>query len=225
MHIVEGEHRVDLRLMSDVVRLGLFGNAGADENYLRIVPVGFFEQAAVRDHGADDRGQIGDQLGVIFLHQVVDGGAAGGDDILHLMRFDELVVFSRDVGRAVRRLRRAENAEPLEGAQKLSLIVKIKGSVVGGGEGEDYALAVFQKSLYLVEIARKRFGVLRAGVEALAAENTVRLNDLRLLACQPDGFDRADLDAFITVFTVCLLQADDAHLDGSFLAGRLGQLF
>ena len=37
--------------------------------------------------------------------------------------------------------------------------------------------------------------------------------------------NRADLDAFITVFTVCLLQADDAHLDGSFLAGRLGQLF
>lgn len=74
MHIVEGEHRVDLRLMSDVVRLGLFGNAGADENYLRIVPVGFFEQAAVRDHGADDRGQIGDQLGVIFLHQSLTVG-------------------------------------------------------------------------------------------------------------------------------------------------------
>ena len=141
------------------------------------------------------------------------------------MRFDELVVFSRDVGRAVRRSAPCRKCRAVGRRPEAFAHRQNQRKCSRRGEGEDYALAVFQKSLYLVEIARKRFGVLRAGVEHLPQRiQSASMICACSLASRMD-FDRADLDAFITVFTVCLLQADDAHLDGLLSCGQARPAF
>ena len=132
------------------------------------------------------------------------------------MRFHEFMIFRGDIGGAVRCLRRSEDAELLESAQQFPFIVKVEGGVIGGRKGKNHALAVFEKAFYLIEIARKRFRILWAGIQAFAAEDAVRLDDLGLLADQPDGFHRADLDALIAIFAVCLLQSNDAHVAAPF---------
>ena len=215
--LLKGQHRVDLVVVADVGGLVLLRNAGACKYDARPGAVALLEQAAVRDHRGNDRRHLVHQGRIVQFNQTVDGRAAGRNDVLHAVLLHDAVVLRRHIRRALRGLRNAIEAERLHRARKLMDVFEIKASIVRRGNRKDDPLAALNHLLNQGDIARHRLSVLRALLQAGAAEDAVAVDDFRLFIFYLDGFDRANLHTFIAVFAICFLQANNTHLSSPIL--------
>ena len=214
--LLKGDHRVDLIIVADVLRLIDLCDARPRKHDAAVVAISLPQQAAMGNHWGDNRGHLRHQIRIIFLHQVIERRAAGGEDIIHLIFFHKTVVFSGDVGRALARLGDAVEAESLNRPHKFLRAFKIERSKIRRRKGNNHAVAVFQVRFDPIHGAGDRLGTLRTFFQTGPAQNAGAVHDLRLLILHLNGFHRADLDALVAVFTVSLFQADNSHNEPSF---------
>ena len=78
-----------------------------------------------------------------------------------------------------------------------------------GRDRGDHAPAFPNRADDLGQIIARLFGVLRADDDAPPAEDTLVRQDFGLCVREPDRLDRAGADTFVTVFTVCLFEAQN----------------
>ena len=95
-NILKGQHRVHVGVVADIRRLVDFSDARAYEHYLDALAQGLFNQPGAGNHGRHHRGHIFHNLRMIQLDQTVDRGAAGGDDVLHLVFHHQVVILGGD---------------------------------------------------------------------------------------------------------------------------------
>ena len=109
---------------------------------------------------------------------------------------------------------KAELFERLGDARKTR---SIKIGDVGGIDAHNDLLAGRDQFLDLRDVADVLLGVLRTDGHAVAAENAVAGNDLCVTLIDADGLDRAEPDAFVTVFAVGLFESQNIHGAPAFL--------
>ena len=104
LQLVKADHGVDGIRMTRVPGFLPLRNAGPDKHDARITAETLLDDPAGSDHRRNDRGERGDERWKVHLDHVVDGGTAGGDDVVHPVLFNELQVSIGDSGGTLCRL-------------------------------------------------------------------------------------------------------------------------
>ena len=161
----------------------------------------FFKFRTMRLHWGYHFGKIWYYIGEMLLYQEIYGMAAGRNDNILLFTVNYSVVLVLYYCGSDRRFFNAGKAE-----RHKCFFHRGKRHVVIGNKRRRKAnidLAVTgQQFLCLIDIVAYDFGILRTRNKAHTAENTLILNDLRLIGRKTDRFDRTIPDTFIAVFTV-----------------------
>ena len=201
--LLERKHRVHDVLV--LLRLVLLGHAGADEHRLA-ARVTLFQIQTVRLHRGNDVGQIRQKLRVILLNQQVDRMAAGGNHNVPVASFEHVFILGLYDRRADGGLLRAGEAQRL---QRRVHILDAAVVIVGGEGGRQrnvYRLPALQKHLHALGVVDDFLRVLRAYHEAVAAQDALVADDMRLIAGEADGLHRAMPDALVAVLAVGFLE-------------------
>ena len=201
--VFKGEHAVHDAALA---RLALFGDAGADEHDFG-VGVLFADHFGVRDHGRIDGREVLQRLRVIQRDHGVDGGAAGGDEVLEGVPFEQFFILRRHFARADARLLRVGEAQPAQREAHDVEVLQAEAGHEGGRDGGD-DLAAREQALHLLPLAVHAFGVLRADLGAVAAEDAAAVDDLGVVVDHLDRLDGAFAQAFITVFAARVFEIE-----------------
>ena len=133
--------------------------------------------------------------------------AAGRDHDVAVLLLQHAVVLPLDHRRADRRLLGVVEAELLD---RCAHGLDADALVVGderGGEAHDHGGAAVDEHADLLGVVHDLLGVLRADHVALAAQDALLVDDVRLARGEADGLHRAVADAFVAVLAIGLLQA------------------
>ena len=219
---LKGQHRVHQAVGAG--RLVLLGHAGADEDGLA-AGVAALDVLAMRLHGGEHVGQVGQHRGEILLDQQVDRVAAGGNQQIGLVFRELALIFLLDDGCADGGFLDVAEAQ-LD--QRLAHRLDAHAVVVGhegGGQADIDVLAALQHDLDLFALADDLLGVLRTDHEAVTAQYALVSDNMRLIAREANGLHRAVADAFVAVFAVGLFKRQAIrhvlHLPSFFSAPRI----
>ena len=211
VNIVEIQHRVDNARMAHIHGLLLLGDAGPQKYHLDILAQLLLEKLAMGYHGGHHRRQVGHKLRVVDLHQVIGAGAAGGDNIFHLVLCQELGVLCGHKGRSLRGLPHILKAQADEGTPHLPDGLILEKPHIGGGDRDHHALSVSDKSLHDVQIALQGLGGLRADLQAVAAQNALIRHDHRALILNLNGLYLTIAHALIAVLALGRFEINDLY--------------
>ena len=90
--LLKGQNGVHQAGIARISGFFFFGDAGTDEDDFGARTVFFPEQFGVGDHGRDHRRHLRDQVGIVFFQKHIDGGAAGGDNIIHCPKLQQPLI-------------------------------------------------------------------------------------------------------------------------------------
>ena len=136
--------------------------------------------------------------------------AGGDDDIAHLFA-QHALIFGLDDRRADGGLLHLGKAELLERiAHRADVHILIIGNV-RRRKAHIHRVAALDEDARLFPLADDLLGILRAGDEAAAAQDTLVSDDMRLIAGETDRLHRAMTDTFIAVLTVGLFERQTIH--------------
>lgn len=189
-----------------------FGQAGADEHHPGVRPLLLLNQPPMGQGRRDHRGHEGGERGIIFDNQVVDGGAAGAQDGGHLPRVEQLLIPQADLVGPQGRFLHLVEPQGFQRGDKAAPVFPAVDAYVGRGQAGHGAYAgVGQHAEHGGGVVDHGFGLLRADVDAPAAEDAAVLDDLHPVVYVADGLHGAVLEALIAVFTIGFLDADIPH--------------
>ena len=196
---LKGQHTVNDAGIG--LRFRLFGNTRA--NKYRFGPgVLFFDQAAVGQHGRFNLGKIRQCLGIVFLNQQIDRMTAGGNDHFLFSLFYQALIFPLDQRCPDRSLLYCGKAQLL---QSFFHRADSHAGIIGHkGRGQTYIHRRTGRNQRpgSFGVVSDFFGVLRAVDKALAAQNTLIVDNIGLVIGKFNRLDRTMPDTFIAVFTV-----------------------
>ena len=190
-----------------LVGLGLFGDARADEHRKRL-RVLLLDGLAVRLHGGEHLGQVGEHGGVILLDEHVDGRAAAGNEHALLALAHDARVLVADQLRAHGGFLHLGKAQALEGVRHHVQGADAEIRDEGRGQAAHHMLACGNGLLDAGHVIADLLGLLGAGHEAVAAQDALVVHDLGGVVGIGDRLDRAGADALVAVRAVVFVEVE-----------------
>ena len=189
------------------VGLGLFGDARADEHRKRL-RVLLLDGLAVRLHGGEHLGQVGEHGGVILLDEHVDGRAAAGNEHALLALAHDARVLVADHLRAHGGFLHLGKAQALEGVGHHVQGADTEIRDEGRGQAAHHMPAGGDGLLDAGHVVSDLLGLLGAGHEAVAAQDALVVHDLGSVVGIGDRLDRAGADALVAVRAVVFVEVE-----------------
>ena len=190
---------------------GLFGNAGTEEHHGGAGTL-LADQSGNRPQRRHNGSHKRNSFGHIFLNVQVDGRAASGDHrAFPVLVPQQALVFPFDQISALGGLKHMGKAQLLHSAGKQFPITAVEIGCKRRRNGGNHFFALGQQLTHFAQTADVLFGILRTNDRAAPAQNTIFLNNLRLLIHNSNSLYRTVPNAFITVFTVGFFKLQDTH--------------
>ena len=206
--LVKSQNRVNYALV--VLRLILFGNAGADKNGL-CVRVSALYVLAVSLHGGEHVCKKRQLRRKIFLDEQVDRVAAGGDNDISRVAVNHMLIFCLDYCCADSGLLGVEKAELLERFAHRVYAHALIVCYERRSKADDDRVAALEQDFYFFGLVNYLLCILRTYDKALTAEDTFVADNICLIAREAYRLHRAMADTFIAVFTVGFFKSQAIH--------------
>ncbi|MPM52832.1 hypothetical protein SDC9_99595 [bioreactor metagenome] len=160
----------------------------------------------MRNHRRNDGRKAAKKLRIIFSNEQVDARAARGNDDVPVALAELLFIFALDQRGSNSGLLRVSKTEPDQGFSQRLEAALLKIGHKRWRKARNYGMLSHKQRFYALRSVRNLLGVLRADNEALAAENALLADDMRLIGGEANRVDRAVANALIAVFAVRLFQ-------------------
>ena len=188
--IFKGEDGVHIVVVANIGCFILLGNAGTGKDHFDLLAEALLEKTGMGDHGRDHRSHLIDQVRIIALHQPVERGAAGGDDVLHVVFLNQSVIFRSHISGALGGFRNTVEAQSLQRTYEHLRIGKIEGSEEGRCQRQNDLLPSADEFLHQCQVAGHGFGILGTYIEAGSAQDAGFFHNFCLFIFHFDGLDR-----------------------------------